>query len=119
MPSSARVIGIGGKGCPQHQGEQKHRQRGPDPAALGLADSELARAKKQKHVGGVSAQHPRTARLSWSSTRPPPHDHRMGVMLASHAQWGTVHPEWRELETVMVRVRREAIEQMARWYQQW
>ncbi|MFN9546096.1 MAG: hypothetical protein ACK6AD_03355 [Cyanobacteriota bacterium] len=43
----------------------------------------------------------------------------MGVMLASHAQWGTVHPEWRELETVMVRVRREAIEQMARWYQQW
>ncbi|MFN9644788.1 MAG: DUF305 domain-containing protein [Cyanobacteriota bacterium] len=45
--------------------------------------------------------------------------HRMGVMMASHAQWGTVHPELRELEAAMVRVQREEIEQMARWYQQW
>jgi uncharacterized protein (DUF305 family) len=45
--------------------------------------------------------------------------HRMGVMMASHAQWGTVHPELRELEAAMVRVQSEEIEQMARWYQQW
>jgi uncharacterized protein (DUF305 family) len=40
-------------------------------------------------------------------------------MMASHAQWGTVHPELRKLEVAMVRVQREEIEQMARWYQQW
>jgi uncharacterized protein (DUF305 family) len=45
--------------------------------------------------------------------------HRMGVMMASHAQWGTVHPELRELEAAMVRVQSEEIAQMARWYQQW
>lgn len=45
--------------------------------------------------------------------------HRMGVMMASHAQWGTVHPELRQLEAAMVQVQREEIEQMARWYQQW
>ena len=45
--------------------------------------------------------------------------HRMGVMMASHAQWGTVHPKLRELEAAMVRVQSEEIEQMARWYQQW
>lgn len=45
--------------------------------------------------------------------------HRMGVMMASHAQWGTVHPELRELEATMVKVQSEEIEQMARWYQQW
>lgn len=45
--------------------------------------------------------------------------HRMGVMMASHAQWGTVHPELRKLEAVMVRLQSEEIEQMARWYQQW
>jgi uncharacterized protein (DUF305 family) len=45
--------------------------------------------------------------------------HRMGVMMASHAQWGTVHPELRELEAAMVRVQSQEIEQMARWYQQW
>ena len=45
--------------------------------------------------------------------------HRMGVMMASHAQWGTVHPELRELEATMVRVQSAEIEQMARWYQQW
>ncbi len=44
--------------------------------------------------------------------------HRMGVMMASHSQWGTVHPELRELEAAMVRVQSEEIEQMARWYQQ-
>ncbi len=43
-----------------------------------------------------------------------PH-HRMGVMMASHAQWGTVHPKLRELEAAMVRVQSEEIEQMARW----
>ena len=45
--------------------------------------------------------------------------HRMGVMMASHAWWGTVHPELRELEEAMVRVQSEEIEQMGRWYQQW
>jgi uncharacterized protein (DUF305 family) len=45
--------------------------------------------------------------------------HRMGVMMASHSQWGTVHPELRKLEAAMVRVQSEEIEQMARWYQQW
>ena len=45
--------------------------------------------------------------------------HRMGVMMASHAQWGTVHSELRELEAAMVRVQSEEIEQMARWYRQW
>ena len=47
-----------------------------------------------------------------------PH-HRMGVMMASHAQWGTVHPELRELEAAMVRVQSQEIAQMERWYQQW
>jgi uncharacterized protein (DUF305 family) len=45
--------------------------------------------------------------------------HRMGVMMASHAQWGTIHPELRALEATMVRVQSDEIEQMARWYQQW
>ncbi|MBD2421939.1 DUF305 domain-containing protein [Cyanobium sp. FACHB-13342] len=45
--------------------------------------------------------------------------HRMGVMMASHAEWGTVHPELRELEAAMVRVQSEEIDQMARWYRQW
>jgi uncharacterized protein (DUF305 family) len=45
--------------------------------------------------------------------------HRMGVMMASHAQWGTVHPELRQLEAAMVRVQSAEIAQMARWYQQW
>ncbi|MEB3194792.1 MAG: DUF305 domain-containing protein [Cyanobacteriota bacterium] len=45
--------------------------------------------------------------------------HRMGVMMASHAQWGTVHPELRELEGAMVRVQSEEIAQMELWYQQW
>ncbi len=45
--------------------------------------------------------------------------HRMGVMMASHAQWGTVHPELRTLEAAMVRVQSEEIDQMAQWYRQW
>ena len=45
--------------------------------------------------------------------------HRMSVMMASHAQWGTVHPELRELEAAMVRVQSQEIAQMERWYQQW
>ena len=45
--------------------------------------------------------------------------HRMGVMMASHAQWCTVHPELRMLEAAMVRVQSAEIEQMERWYQQW
>jgi uncharacterized protein (DUF305 family) len=47
-----------------------------------------------------------------------PH-HRMGVMMASHAQWNTQHPELRQLEAAMVRVQSQEIEQMARWYRQW
>ena len=45
--------------------------------------------------------------------------HRMGVMMATHAQWGTVHPELRQLEAAMVRAQSEEIDQMARWYRQW
>jgi uncharacterized protein (DUF305 family) len=47
-----------------------------------------------------------------------PH-HRMGVMMASHAQWNTQHPQLRELEEAMVRVQSQEIQQMAQWYQQW
>jgi uncharacterized protein (DUF305 family) len=47
-----------------------------------------------------------------------PH-HRMGVMMASHAQWNTQHPELRQLEAAMVRVQSQEIEQMAQWYQRW
>ncbi len=47
-----------------------------------------------------------------------PH-HRMGVMMASHAQWNTEHPALRELEVSMVRVQSREIEQMAQWYRQW
>jgi uncharacterized protein (DUF305 family) len=45
--------------------------------------------------------------------------HRMGVMMASHAQWNTVHPDLRELQAAMVRVQSEEIRQMQRWYLQW
>ena len=45
--------------------------------------------------------------------------HRMGVMMASHAQWGTVHPELKELEAAMVRVQSEEIDLMERWYREW
>nr|WP_235300119.1 DUF305 domain-containing protein [Synechococcus sp. GFB01] len=47
-----------------------------------------------------------------------PH-HRMGVMMASHAEWNTQHPELRKLEEAMVRVQSQEIEQMAQWYRQW
>jgi len=40
---------------------------------------------------------------------------RMGVMMASHARWETIHPELRELEAAMMRVQSEEIEQMASW----
>jgi len=45
--------------------------------------------------------------------------HRMGVMMATHAQWGSLHPVLRDLEAAMVRVQSEEIDQMARWYRQW
>jgi len=45
--------------------------------------------------------------------------HRMGVMMASHAQWGSNHPVLRELEQAMVRAQSDEIDQMARWYRQW
>lgn len=45
--------------------------------------------------------------------------HRMGVMMASHAQWGSIHPELRQLEETMVRMQSEEIEQMGRWYHLW
>lgn len=47
-----------------------------------------------------------------------PH-HRMGVMMASHAEWNTQHLPLRELEAAMVRVQSQEIEQMAQWYRQW
>ena len=45
--------------------------------------------------------------------------HRLGVMMASHAQWGTIHRELRQLEGEMVQVQSKEIEQMASWVQQW
>ena len=39
--------------------------------------------------------------------------------MASHAQWGTVHPELRELQAAMVRVQSQEIEQMAQRYCRW
>ena len=47
-----------------------------------------------------------------------PH-HRMGVVMASHAEGNTQHPQLRELEAAMVRVQSQEIEQMAQWYRQW
>ena len=47
-----------------------------------------------------------------------PH-HRMGVMMASHAQWNTQRPELRRLQAAMVRVQSEEIALMERWYRQW
>ena len=44
--------------------------------------------------------------------------HRMGVRMASHAQWGSIHPQLRELQSAMVRVQSEEIELMQRWLQQ-
>ncbi len=43
-----------------------------------------------------------------------PH-HRMGVMMASRAQWNTQHAQLRELEAALVRVQSQEIEQMAQW----
>ena len=47
-----------------------------------------------------------------------PH-HRMGVMMASHAQWGTTRPELRQLEAAMVNAQSREIAQMEQWYRQW
>jgi uncharacterized protein (DUF305 family) len=47
-----------------------------------------------------------------------PH-HRMGVMMAAHAEWNSQHPELRAMEAAMVRVQTQEIEQMAQWYRQW
>jgi uncharacterized protein (DUF305 family) len=47
-----------------------------------------------------------------------PH-HRMGVMMASHAEWNTQHPQLRELEAAMARVQSQEIAQMAQWHRQW
>ncbi len=45
--------------------------------------------------------------------------HRIGVMMASHAQWRSAQPALRHLEETMVRVQSAEIEQMSRWYRQW
>jgi uncharacterized protein (DUF305 family) len=47
-----------------------------------------------------------------------PH-HRMGVMMASHAQWHTQNQELRDLQSAMVKVQSEEIAQMEQWYRQW
>ena len=47
-----------------------------------------------------------------------PH-HRMGVMMASHAQGNTQRPELRELEAAMVQVQRREMDQMTQWYRDW
>ena len=43
----------------------------------------------------------------------------MGVMMASLAQRGTLHPELQALEAAMVQVQSAEIEQMERWYGKW
>lgn len=45
--------------------------------------------------------------------------HRMGVMMASHAQRGSVHPQLRQLEAAMVRVQSEEIRLLEQWYREW
>jgi uncharacterized protein (DUF305 family) len=45
--------------------------------------------------------------------------HRMGVMMASHAEWHTQHSELRDLQVSMVKVQSEEIAQMEQWYRQW
>ena len=47
-----------------------------------------------------------------------PH-HRMGVMMASQAQWNTQNRELRDLQAVMVKAQSEEIGQMEQWYRQW
>jgi uncharacterized protein (DUF305 family) len=47
-----------------------------------------------------------------------PH-HRMGVMMATHAQWNTQHPELRQLQAAMVREQSQEMAQMAQWYRTW
>jgi uncharacterized protein (DUF305 family) len=47
-----------------------------------------------------------------------PH-HRMGVMMASHAQWNTRHAELRALQAAMVSAQSREIRQMEQWYRQW
>jgi uncharacterized protein (DUF305 family) len=47
-----------------------------------------------------------------------PH-HRMGVMMASHAQWNTQRSELRTLQAAMVKEQSEEIGQMETWYRQW
>ena len=47
-----------------------------------------------------------------------PH-HRMGVMMASHAQWNTQRRELRTLQDAMVKAQSEEIAQMETWYRQW
>ena len=47
-----------------------------------------------------------------------PH-HRMGVMMASHAQWNSQHPELRRLQAAMVTAQSREIGQMEQWYRRW
>jgi uncharacterized protein (DUF305 family) len=47
-----------------------------------------------------------------------PH-HRMGVMMASHAQWHTQNHELRDLQAAMVKLQSEEIAEMEQWYRQW
>lgn len=45
--------------------------------------------------------------------------HRMGVMMAAHAQWHGERRPLRDLEVAMVRAQSREIEQMEQWYRQW
>jgi uncharacterized protein (DUF305 family) len=45
--------------------------------------------------------------------------HRMGVMMASHAEMHTQHRELRDLQAAMVKVQSQEIAQMEQWYLQW
>jgi uncharacterized protein (DUF305 family) len=47
-----------------------------------------------------------------------PH-HRMGVMMAFHAQWNTQQRELRDLQAEMVKIQSQEIAQMEQWYRQW
>lgn len=45
--------------------------------------------------------------------------HRMGVMMASHAQWHGERRQLRDLELAMVQAQSREIAQMERWYRRW
>lgn len=45
--------------------------------------------------------------------------HRMGVMMAAHAQWHGERRQLQDLEVAMVQAQSREIAQMERWYRRW